>query len=355
MTALSKPLVATHPLAAALLLVAGGVTEGLALYATGILPQRAIRSQMTFASMIVMKMFLSALGTSMVVQSVMDWVAPERFKATRQYLKLAPGYVRAVGGCALLGIGMSFAGSGPTIVAAQAAAGITDAWVVIAGGLTGGLIFGLIEPKFLKLDVSCAAGTKLTLDQIFNKSYRAIAMPLGICLLSACAGLELMFPFKADARILGTSSLPLAWPTVAGLLIGGNQLSVRLLSGKGQGGSTSIMQIIATATGGAVSGRLKFTNLASFTQFLFVWVGTPLGVYILSRQVPGITTDHVFPRWQSFLGGLLTIMGARIASGCTCGNGITGSSELNMQSLAATAAIFGFGIAAGVSIKAFGV
>ena len=49
-----------------------GVAEGYVFYKVGLLEPQAVIEQMKFGSFIVMKLFLSAVGTSMVAQSLMS-------------------------------------------------------------------------------------------------------------------------------------------------------------------------------------------------------------------------------------------------------------------------------------------
>eukprot|EP00662_Eupelagonemidae_sp_cell21_P020460 gene20460-biopygen77079 len=71
-----------------------------------------------------------------------------------------------------------------------------------------------------------------------------------------------------------------------------------------------------------------------------------------------------FHRSRSFAGGVLIIVGARVAGGCTsgapryntverltCGHGISGVSELGLESFAGCAAIFGGAIGTGMAIE----
>ena len=49
---------------------------------------------------------------------------------------------------------------------------------------------------------------------------------------------------------------------------------------------------------------------------------------------------------QAFIGGFLVIFGARVASGCTSGHGISGAGHLMWRSFAAIGAMFAGAIAA---------
>mmetsp|Transcript_9049 Transcript_9049/g.19437 ORF Transcript_9049/g.19437 Transcript_9049/m.19437 type:complete len:340 (-) Transcript_9049:21-1040(-) len=320
-----------------------GVAEGYVFFKTGLLNPQAVMDQMKFSSFIVMKLFLSAVGTSMVAQSIMSVVAKDEFEKTRKYSKTAVGYPRAVGGCALLGVGMALAGSGPTLIPGQLGAGGSSALNVFLGALTGGLIFGILEPSFFSTNIACPKGEKTSVDLKMGVSYFKVAAPLGLLLLSAAYGLEVVFPHSEDpiSRASGQTMLPF----LAGMVVGLNQLPLRFLSGKGQGGSSSVMNIIATATNGAVSPRFKLTSILSASQLLYVYVGTAAGAYLAAAASSPTAAAAVPTAARAFAGGVLMLLGSRIADGCTCGHGISGFSELSVQSIAAAAAIFAGGIA----------
>merc|ERR1712093_673456 len=109
------------------------------------------------------------------------------------------------------------------------------------------------------------------------------------------------------------------------------------------------MNIIATATGGAVAGKYALTSVASAAQLLYVWGGTSLGALLGKLEHEAAYEAFAAPASPSparaFLGGVCMLFGARIAMGCTCGHGISGFSELSFQSMAAAASIFAGGIA----------
>ena len=148
---------------------------------------------------------------------------------------------------------------------------------------------------------------------------------------------------------------PKLFPTVAGAVVGIMQIPLRFLVGSGQGGSTSVMNLWATLTLGKVSGRFRIENIKQAAQFIYVYIGTLSGALICSYAIPDYKPAEGVGWWQSLVGGFLTIFGARIASGCTCGNGVTGVSELNIQSFIGAACIFGAGIASGYVFQAINI
>ena len=333
-----------------------GMIEGAAFQTSGMSAPYAIRGQMTFQIWIVLKMFLAAVGTSMLAQCCMYWYDAERFQKSRKYLKVMAGLPRVIIGSSLLGIGMSLAGSGPTMTPSQMGGRCIDAIITFGGMLAGGLIFGVIEPHVLRTDVSCKADQKPTLDGMFPSfGYPVFALPMGIAMIGGAIALEFIFPQSEDAIKLNVGMTPKLFPTVAGAVVGIMQIPLRFLVGSGQGGSTSVMNLWATLTLGKVSGRFRIENIKQAAQFIYVYIGTLSGALICSYAIPDYKPAEGVGWWQSLVGGFLTIFGARIASGCTCGNGVTGVSELNIQSFIGAACIFGAGIASGYVFQAISI
>ncbi len=114
------------------------------------------------------------------------------------------------------------------------------------------------------------------------------------------------------------------------------------------------MTVLSTVTGGAVAKRFALCNVNASAQFLYVWLGTTIGSYIALSQQPSTFTSATGPDpARAFVGGMLVLLGARFAAGCTCGHGISGTSELSFQSFAAAASIFAGGIAAALIVPKF--
>jgi len=330
------------------LLAAFGTLEGYAFFRSGMVSPAAVVDQMSFNSMIVMKLFVSAVGSSMIAQGILDLVAPEQFAKSRVMSKTSAGFPRAVGGSLLLGAGMFLCGAGPTIVPAQLFGGARSGVVVAIGALVGGALFALAE-KALQLRTSCAVGPteKATLDARLGTRYYTLALPAGAALLAAAAALEQAWPHSRDVARLGIN-LRNSWnPILAGAIIGFNQLPLRVLASRGQGGSTAIMNVLCTISGGSIASNYPLASVMSSAQFIYVWIGTSLGAFyaLQEQKATFILPEGVVPL-RAFVGGVAMMFGARLAQGCTCGHGISGMSELSVQSIAAGAAIFGGGIVA---------
>ena len=323
-----------------------GTFEGYAFYRCGMYAPAALFGQMNFQRFIVMKVFFSAVGSSMITQSIMSVTHPKEFEASRFYKNNTVGFTRSVGGCFILGVGMAIAGSGPTLIPTQLVA-VSQGYLLLAGALLGGAIFALAEP-FLPSPVA-APLSPITLDEKNSTSYAAVAVPLGAALLLATIGLELVFPQSVEAAGLGVGPLPTLLPIVAGCVIGLNQIPLRFLQKSGQGGSMAIMRMVSTLSCGMLSPKTRVNGIASMYQFFYVYVGGVIGAYFAMVQAgPTAVLAPRFSDVRTVFGAATMIIGARIAHGCTCGHGITGFSELSVVSIASAMAIFAGGIATAV-------
>lgn len=322
-------------------IVGFGMLEGVAFTAAGLASPIAMKEQMTFKGFAILKMFLSALGSSMVAQSLLD-MNGTTFEKTRHYSRrvLRPSVVAT--GCAILGVGMYLAGSGPTMMPSQLAVGIPSAPAILAGAFAGGVTFSLIE-KYLPSH-GCAAPTQ-PLDHF--KGYSKIAIPLGVAMIGASFGLEKAFPSSGEwSKTLASGASSAIIPTLAGLILGLNQIPLRLIAGRGQGGSTSVLNILSTCTGGLIQPKHRLTNLFDALPTIYVYPATFLGALLTMKMLPITYAPVEQSQLEAFVGGFLMLLGARIADGCTCGHGITGCSELMPTSFLGAACIFGGGMAA---------
>eukprot|EP00961_Rhodomonas_salina_P073904 992986-Rhodomonas_salina.1 len=69
-------------------MLAFGAAEGWVVAACGVAAPSFFRDQMQFNNFGIMKMFLTAVGSSMVAQSVMSWFYPKQFDVSRFYTYL---------------------------------------------------------------------------------------------------------------------------------------------------------------------------------------------------------------------------------------------------------------------------
>jgi uncharacterized membrane protein YedE/YeeE len=323
-----------------------------------------------------LKLFMSAVGMSMLVQSGLASALPERFSQSRAQSTQRMGLPRVVGGCAMVGSGTALCGTGPTVIPSQLGANVGTAWATVSGMLIGGVTFAAIE-RVLQARTDAAAASAdaapdavapaaggdeatkllpLAVDDVaFLKGramgYQWLAVPCGIFLIGCSVALEFIVPHARDVAALGAGSLP--WlPTVVGLIVGGNQLPIRLITGEGKGGSSALMAIIGTLSFGALAPKFRVNGFKRAWQFVFVYVGTTAGSLVSAQMSPETHSPEGFSIAKAMIGGTIMLFGARVAGGCTCGHGVSGFSELSVESLVAVPVIFGSAIATAFAVEA---
>lgn len=207
----------------------------------------------------------------------------------------------------------------------------------------------------------------MTVDELVRKPYPVVALGMGLGLLACTVLLEFIVNYQtdaaqylpADARWTAPFIEQPAWPPIlAGALAGIAQVPMRILSADGLGGSTTFVTVIGTLSHGTLNlspNNSLFNNPLNLFQLLNVY-----GFNLAGAAVAGLAVasheDHVFPGEAPLLtvpfpearllvGSFLALFGARVAGGCTCGHGVSGTSELSLESFVAAGAIFGAGIA----------
>lgn len=334
-----------------------GTLEGFWFYRSGVLMPSAVGLQMVFRSFVILKLFLSAVGSSMLVQCLLSVVQPAQFEDTRHFSESAKGYYRQIIGSLILGVGMAMAGSGPTLLPGQLVA-LAPGVVLAVGAIAGAALFSVLDKPMFHTD--CApVMIRNTLDHHAKSSYAAIAAPVGTLLVAGALATEFFFPQRRDlvGAPFATANGDLSWlfhPIAAGIVVGLNQIPLRCIAGIGQGGSYSVMVLSNLLTGGRVAKNAALDgSIEGAGQLVYVWGGTAAGAlaaYVTSG--PALTTLYRGIPWPTsassaaplFLGSALMVFGARVAKGCTCGHGITGFSELSLHSIVAAACIFAGGI-----------
>ncbi|WP_319416664.1 YeeE/YedE thiosulfate transporter family protein [Marispirochaeta aestuarii] len=142
-----------------------------------------------FRNLTVLKVFLSAIATSMVVISVLNILG-----------LVDPGpkaavYPATIAGGLIFGAGVALAGGCPTTLPAQIGAGYKDAWAVLAGGVFGAVIYGYFEPLLSGLNQGPG---KITIPQSLGLPFWALGFPVAIIIAIFLAVLERRRPWKSE-------------------------------------------------------------------------------------------------------------------------------------------------------------
>lgn len=182
-----------------------GAVFGFALEKSRVFEPGMIVGQMQLRNFIMLKIFLTAVATGLIVLAVMNGLFEVKLhpKATL--------YGANVMGGLLLGAGITLAGACPGTVFAQIGAGYRDAWATLVGGLAGALTFGYLEPALKPVLLSGGPG-KLTLDHVLHVPFWVLASVLAVVLIAALVALERWHPWTTELGV-DYDGLNLAPPT----------------------------------------------------------------------------------------------------------------------------------------------
>lgn len=171
--------------------VSMGFVFGFALEKSRVFEPGMIVGQMQLRNFIMLKVFLTAVITGLVVIGIMHGFFG---------VKLVPKpllYGANVLGGLILGAGITLAGACPGTVAAQIGAGYKDAWVILVGGLLGALAFSYLEPTLKPVLLSGGPG-KLTLDKVVDMPFWLLASGFALLLIIVLVLLERWRPWSDD-------------------------------------------------------------------------------------------------------------------------------------------------------------
>eukprot|EP00127_Corallochytrium_limacisporum_P001069 Clim_evm7s37 gene=Clim_evmTU7s37 len=360
------------------LVTGAGLLFGIALQKGRVSDPMNIAAQFTFEKFIMMKMFISALGTSMTMLSAMSLIPftrPYYDAAMREYATCCRrGLLQASLGGALLGMGMVTAGSCPGNVLLQLGALVQHSGVTFLGGLFGCAAYFVAEP-IVRQFISPVATTEHTFAKSYlpSRSYVSMALPATLACFLVVAGLEYAVPWQSEVNVTGTGSgsafaLPAwtdaAWPPyMAGVLVGLLQVPLLFAVGDTAGSSGAY----ATVSGAAIKNlapdyaakhpairAATSSDLRAWWQLLYA-AGSICGAFLAANASGVLGAPPGLPLTRSFIGGFLLLFGARMAGGCTSGHGISGMSFFAMNSLVATPAMFAGGIGLGFVYQALGM
>lgn len=178
-------------LTAILIGLAMGAAFGFALDKGRVSEPGIIVAQMQMRRHVMLKMFLTAVATGLVVLSGLTFFGLAKLSPKATLL------VADVVGGGLLGIGIALAGGCPGTVLAQVGAGYRDAFVALIGGLLGALAFTYAEPS-LKPMIEAGGAGKLTLDQVTGLPFWTIALPLAALIAAFLVWLETVSPWRDE-------------------------------------------------------------------------------------------------------------------------------------------------------------
>ncbi|KAE8445046.1 hypothetical protein EG329_013760 [Mollisiaceae sp. DMI_Dod_QoI] len=327
--------------------VAAGAIFGVALTAAGVYSPSVIIGQMQLSDFHMLKAFLAASASSALAIILAQRLGLTACKPrTPNTLNLFSSYDGNILGGALLGVGMALSGACPGTLLPQIATGVRSGPFVLLGGLLGGILFSGYGKRFVRTVRDKEAISKPTVYQkIGGKRKTAMAVYEVLC-LSCLGAMRNVYPEKVGVLISAA---------IGGLWIGFSQFMSLLLTGSTLGVSTAYEQIgdlfwwAEQLLLGGKTGPMPSIRGTAFA------IGTLFGALILSVvvQIPSPNENIEVGFARAVIGGILLVVGARFAGGCTSGHGISGMSQLSVSSILTSAAMFGGGIVSSAVLRLF--
>mmetsp|Transcript_5732 Transcript_5732/g.16262 ORF Transcript_5732/g.16262 Transcript_5732/m.16262 type:complete len:373 (-) Transcript_5732:60-1178(-) len=335
-----------------------GFSFGWALQKGRVFEPELIRGQFTFSDFGMLKMFLSAVSTSIVAGCLQYWAGGS---VRRNFEERRKGggnnLVLVAGGASLLGVGMAVAGACPGTLYAQMGSGTGVASLqVAAGALFGAVVYGFLDQRVVGT-FPTRSKDATTADGALGVSYPAVALPLAATLAATVAVLEHYFPWSSTASVGQLFASPTAlatapaWPPyLAGALIGALQFPANTLICTSLGSSTSFVVFAANALSVVTSRLPRYlqdkTSGAFNNWWQVLYVSSAVGgAYASARLGNTFGTVAGLPLLPSLAGGFLILFGSRVARGCTSGIGISQFSQLKLPAFLAVPCMFGAAIA----------
>jgi uncharacterized protein len=167
---------------AVLIGLATGIVFGFALEKSRVFEPGVIVGQMQLRNFLMLKIFLAAVITGLVVLAVMNGMFGVK-------LSLKPLLYKAdiIGGL-ILGAGIALAGACPGTTLAQIGAGYRDAIFVLFGGIAGALTYGYFDAPITAFFAE--KGDKIGFDQLLGIPFWMAAIGFAVLLAAALWGLE---------------------------------------------------------------------------------------------------------------------------------------------------------------------
>lgn len=170
--------------------LATGVVFGFALEKSRVFEPGIIVGQMQLRNFLMLKIFLAAVITGLIVLAVMNGVFGVK-------LHLKPLLFKAdiIGGL-ILGVGIALSGACPGTSLAQAGAGYRDALFVILGGIAGAITYGYLDAPVLAFFDE--KGAAVSFDKLLGLPFWLVALGLAAVLAAFLVMLERMTSWRDE-------------------------------------------------------------------------------------------------------------------------------------------------------------
>ncbi|MFZ4807300.1 MAG: YeeE/YedE thiosulfate transporter family protein [Hyphomicrobiaceae bacterium] len=170
--------------------LATGLVFGFALEKSRVFEPGAIVGQMQLRNFLMLKIFLSAVITGLLVLALLNGLFGVK-------LALKPLLLRAdlIGGL-ILGVGIAIAGACPGTSLAQVGAGYRDALFTVAGGIAGALVYGYNDAAIVA--VFAEKGDKIGFDKLLGLPFWLVVVGLAVLLAVLLVVLERLTAWRDE-------------------------------------------------------------------------------------------------------------------------------------------------------------
>lgn len=171
--------------------LATGIVFGFALEKSRVFEPGVIIGQMQLRNFLMLKIFLAAVVTGLVVLAVLNGLFGVK-------LHLKPLLWRAdlIGGL-ILGVGIVLSGACPGTSLAQIGAGYRDAWFIVVGGVAGATAYGYLDAPIMAL--LAETGDKVAIDQLVGAPFWVAALALAALLVVLLVVIERLEPWRSES------------------------------------------------------------------------------------------------------------------------------------------------------------
>jgi uncharacterized membrane protein YedE/YeeE len=170
--------------------LATGIVFGFALEKSRVSEPGVIVGQMQLRNFVMLKVFLAAVITGLVVLAVMNGIFGVK-------LSLKPLLFKAdtIGGL-ILGVGIALAGACPGTTLAQIGAGYRDAIFVLLGGIAGALTYGYFDAPITAFFAE--KGEKVGFHQLLGMPFWMAAIAFALLLAAVLWALEVRQSWRSE-------------------------------------------------------------------------------------------------------------------------------------------------------------
>jgi uncharacterized membrane protein YedE/YeeE len=228
---------------------------------------------------------------------------------------------------------MALSGSCPGTLYAQLAAGVRTGFHALDGAIIGGILWSGVVSKLVKRqrEKSGVRPEPGVASEQLGLSNGATLLLLETACIAVIAATMAFTPASPTAKVSGA---------LAGLLIGGAQL-ISILTRKTMMGISGSYEEVGNFFWWLVRGASPDAKPASYQNIIFA-SGVAAGAWGLLKLIPELASAPVYEvqPLMATAGGVLMVIGSRMAGGCTSGHGISGISLLSVSSMVTIASTF---------------